>query len=135
MHKNLSPEINNNLAQSEKDGGVWLKDLEIGDFVLVQTQNSMYRINKTDDVLNSITIEGHAHFCPAAVPVRIAGSTWGGSMLKGSFVGVDMHLEFRVDAFRFPITTSRIQKVDHFQSNGKPAAERKQPQRVGEEVV
>jgi hypothetical protein len=40
-------------------------------------------------------------------PVRIEGSTWGGSMLKVRFIGRGMRLEFRHPVFR-TIITSRI---------------------------
>jgi hypothetical protein len=45
------------------------------------------------------------------VRVAIAGSTWGGSMLKLRFVGRGMHLEFSHPAYRTPIVTSPIQDV------------------------
>lgn len=106
-HPNLSKDINANLEQSEKDGGVWLKDLKIGDTVFVQTQNSMYRIVKTSD---GYTIEGHPKYCPKPTEARINGSTWGGSMIKSGFLGGGMHLEFSTDIYP-RITTSRIESV------------------------
>jgi hypothetical protein len=42
------------------------------------------------------------------VLVRIEGSNWGGSMIKSSFVGRGMHLEFRHPEYQRPIITSRI---------------------------
>ena len=52
-------------------------------------------------------IWGHPQYCPEPVPVRIKGSTWGGSMLKLRFIGRGMRLEFRHPVFR-TILTSRI---------------------------
>jgi len=40
--------------------------------------------------------------------VRIAGSNWGGSMLKAAFLGRGMHLEYRHPDYRGPIVTSPI---------------------------
>jgi len=48
----------------------------------------------------------HPNYCPDPVPVRIAGSTWGGSMLKLRFIGRGMHLEFCHPTYH-TITTSR----------------------------
>jgi hypothetical protein len=45
------------------------------------------------------------------VQVAIAGSTWGGSMLKLQYVGRGMHLEFRHPQYAQPIVTSPIQEI------------------------
>jgi hypothetical protein len=45
------------------------------------------------------------------VQVAIAGSTWGGSMLKLQYVGRGMHLEFRHPLYPTPIVTSPIQEI------------------------
>ena len=56
-------------------------------------------------------ISGHPEFCPEPVLVAIAGSTWGGSMLKLRYIGRGMHLEFCHPEYRTPIVTSRIEEV------------------------
>jgi len=43
--------------------------------------------------------------------VAIAGSTWGGTMLKQRYIGRGMHLEFCHPDYRTPIVTSRIQEI------------------------
>ena len=45
--------------------------------------------------------------------VKIEGSNWGGSMLKPSYVGRGMHLEFRHPDYERPIITSRILEIRH----------------------
>jgi hypothetical protein len=45
------------------------------------------------------------------VPVAIAGSTWGGTMLKVRFLGRGMRLEFHHPAYRTPIITSPIREI------------------------
>ena len=45
--------------------------------------------------------------CPEPVAVRIAGSTWGSSMLNLRFIGRGMHLEFCHRTY-YTITTSRV---------------------------
>jgi hypothetical protein len=107
-HSNLSDEINNNIVQSEVEGGVHLRDVPPGTILEVQTQNRAYKIlyQGWDQAL----ISGHPVFCPEPVPVTIHGSTWGGSMLKSRFIGRGMRLEFGHPDFE-PIRTSVILDV------------------------
>ena len=104
-HPNFSDEVNRNIVQSEIEGGVCLDDLSEGARLEVQTQNRGYTILIRGR--GKELIWGHPQYCPAPVPVRIAGSTWGGTMLKLRFIGRGMCLEFRHPVFR-TIITSRI---------------------------
>jgi hypothetical protein len=103
-HPNLSDEINRNIVQSEIEGGVHLDDLPEGVVLGVETQNHVYTIVTGGD---SELISGHPRYCPDPVQVRIAGSTWGGAILKIRFVGRGMCLEFNHPKYR-TITTSPI---------------------------
>ena len=104
-HPNLSDEVNRNIVQSEIEGGVCLDDLSEGARLEVETQNRWYTILIRGR--GKELIWGHPQYCPDPVPVRIAGSTWGGSMLKLRFIGRGMRLEFWHPVFR-TIITSRI---------------------------
>jgi hypothetical protein len=108
-HPNLGYEVNHNIVQSEIEGGVFLKDLQSATVLQIQTQQHYY----TALLLNggSALISGHPQYCPQPVLVVIAGSTWGGSMLKRRYVGRGMHLEFRHPEYRTPIVTSRIKEI------------------------
>lgn len=108
-HPNLSNVVNRNIAQSEIEGGVWLKDLAVGRGLEVQTRNTLYKIRKAGDA--KYTIEGHAKYCPTPTEVHIAGSTWGGSMIKVGWVGRGMHLEFYTKDEYGPITTTAIEDI------------------------
>jgi len=108
-HPNLSNEVNRNIVQSEIEGGVFLQDLPSATVLHIQTQNHCYTAVLRED--GSALISGHPQFCPQPVLVSIAGSTWGGSMLKQRFVGRGMHLEFCHPEYRTPIVTSRIQEI------------------------
>jgi hypothetical protein len=59
----------------------------------------------------SVLMSAHPEYRPGVVLVAIAGSTLGGSMLKPSFAGRGMHLEFSHPAYRAPITASRIEEI------------------------
>lgn len=88
-HLNLSPEINAALAQSERDGGVFTKDILPGSTVLVQTRNTLYTlVNHGDRWIG----QGGKHL-PELTEVHVNGSTFGGSMIKVGFIGIGMYLE------------------------------------------
>jgi hypothetical protein len=104
-HPNFSDEVNGNIAQSEIEGGVCLDELSEGAVLEVETQHHWYTIvirGRGRDL-----ISGHPKYCPDPVPVSIAGSTWGGSMLKLRFIVRGMRLEFQHPKFR-TVIMSRI---------------------------
>lgn len=108
-HPNLSDEVNSNIVQSEIEGGVLLAALPPSTVLRIQTQHHSYTavLLGGSDAL----ISGHPEYCPEPVQVAIAGSTWGGSMLKQRYIGRGMHLEFCHPQYRTPIVTSRIQEI------------------------
>jgi hypothetical protein len=108
-HPNLSDRVNRNIVQSEIEGGVYLHDLPHASTLEVETQNRSYTIVHFGK--GEALISGHPEFCPRPVRVKIEGSNWGGSMLKPSFVGRGMHLEFRHPDYERPIITSRIVEI------------------------
>jgi hypothetical protein len=108
-HPNLSDEVNHNIAQSEIEGGVFLNELPPATLLEIQTYNHCYLLVLLAD--GNALISGHPEYCPEPIQVEIAGSTWGGSMLKRHFVGRGMHLEFLHPEYRTPIVTSPIQEI------------------------
>ncbi len=109
-HRNLSDRINGNLIQSEVEGGVYLDDLEEGDVLIIETRNTHYRLVTSG--CGTALISGHPVFCPDPVLVSVEGSNWGGSLLKASFIGRGMCLEFRHPVFH-TVTTSPILHIRH----------------------
>ena len=126
-HPNLSDDINAKLIRSEIEGGIWLNMpdpsasvahkeatekgnvLAIGKMLLVQTKNTLYRIEKRGE--DDFWISGSERFCPTPIKANIHGSTFGGSMLKMEFVGRGMYLEFSIPGSQGIITTSEIQEI------------------------
>jgi hypothetical protein len=109
-HPNLSDAVNSNIVQSEVEGGVFLEQLPPTTVLRIRTQHHDYIAVILGN--RSALISGHPRYCPEPVLVAIAGSTWGGSMLKLRFVGRGMHLEFHHPAYRTPIVTSPIQEIE-----------------------
>ncbi|MGA7559224.1 MAG: hypothetical protein WCF61_00895 [Terriglobales bacterium] len=108
-HPNLSNEVNRNIIQSEIEGGVFLEGLPPDTVLQIRTQNHFYTALFLGE--GAALISGHPQYCPEPVQVTIAGSTWGGSMLKLRFIGRGMHLEFHHPAYSTPIITSAIQEI------------------------
>jgi hypothetical protein len=108
-HPNLSDEVNRNMVQSEIEGGVFLEGLPPDTVLQIRTQHHFYTAQLLGE--GSALISGHPQYCPQPVQVTIAGSTWGGSMLKVRFIGRGMRLEFHHPAYPTPIITSSIQEI------------------------
>ena len=128
-HPNLSDEINRGIVQSEIEGGVFLQDLPPDTVLEIQTQHHCYTAVLLVD--NSVLISGHPQYCPQPVVVAIAGSTWGGSMLKRRFVGRGMHLEFCHPEYQTPIITSRVKEIRECPQLGHAAARMPQVFQLG----
>ena len=108
-HPNLSDEVNRNIVQSEIEGGVFLEALAPDTVLQIRTQHHHYTAQFLGE--GAAMISGHPQYCPQPVQVTIAGSTWGGSMLKLRFIGRGMHLEFHHPDYSRPIITSPIQEI------------------------
>src|SRR6202161_4188927 len=108
-HPNLADTVNHAIIQSEIEGGVFLHDLPPSTVLEIQTMHHCYRAVLLGG--SDAMISGHPEFCPEPVLVAIAGSTWGGSMLKLRYIGRRMHLEFCHPAYRTPIITSRMREA------------------------
>jgi hypothetical protein len=121
-HPNLSDEVNGGIVASEIEGGVFLKDLPPSTVLQIQTLHHCYTAVLLGG--SEALLSGHPEFCPRPVQVAIAGSTWGGSMLKLQFVGRGMHLEFRHPEYPAPIVTSQIQEIRDY---ARPAASKAMP--------
>lgn len=108
-HPNLSDEINRNIAQSEIDGGVYLKNIPEGQKLDIETQNRHYTLVKKQ---GKVFLWGHPVYCALPMEVRLNGSTWSGSMLKVGFIGRGMRLEVVLSDGRV-MTTSIIKEIKY----------------------
>jgi hypothetical protein len=87
-----SDRVNCNIIRSEIEGGVHLRDLLRGAVLEIETQDWICTLEYCGD--NEAWVSGHPEFCPEPVRVYVAGSTWGGSMIKQFYIGRGMYLEF-----------------------------------------
>lgn len=91
MNSNLHPDILRNIEESKKNGGIQLDKLTAGTCIEAQTRNTLYKIRVLEN--GKYMIEGGFYF-EEPTEASIVGSTWGGSMLKPRWLGIDMHMEF-----------------------------------------
>ena len=107
-HRNLTDGVNHSIIQSEVEGGVYLPDLPVGSRVDFATRNHRYSLVHRGE--GRAEISGHPSYCPEPVEVAIAGCNWGGTLLKESYVGRGMRLEFQHPVHQ-RVTTSPIIEI------------------------
>jgi hypothetical protein len=97
-----SERVNANIVQSEIEGGVHLRDLLPGTVLEIETVDWICTLTYCGE--NEAWVSGHPQICPEPLRVLVAGSTWGGSMLKQYYIGRGMHLELLQPAHRTILT-------------------------------
>jgi len=91
--------------------GVWLKDCP-NHIIVVRTKNTKYTLicESGKIVGTGVGKDGtFSKYLPPNTELRVNGSTFGGSMLKVGYLGVDMHMEFVALGKR--ITTSAVESL------------------------
>lgn len=108
-----SDQVNANIVKSEIEGGVYLRNLLPGTVLEIETMDWVCTLTYCGE--NEAWVSGHPEICPEPVRVFVAGSTWGGSMLKQYFIGRGMHLELLQPARR-RILTAPILEIRELRS-------------------
>jgi hypothetical protein len=85
-------------------GGVQVDELSALERLIVRTENSTYEIVLLSPTAANVLVRGGAFF-PVFTPVRLAGSSLGGSFLKLRSIHVGFRMEFVTDS-GFIITSS-----------------------------
>ena len=110
-----SDDVNRRLVQSEIEGGVDLREVPPEAVLEVRTQNHSYTI--VNKGFGLALISGHPEYCPEPTLANIHGSTWGGSLIRESYIGRGMHLEFHCqDQDNLRITTSPIVEIQELKA-------------------
>ena len=79
-------------AVSQADG-IGLIDVDAFTTLVVQTDNSVYRITILKPHAGEVLVQG-GKFFPEHTRACLSGSTFGGSCLKMGWVGLGLHMEF-----------------------------------------
>lgn len=88
--------------------GVGLGDLDTLSTLLIRTLNSLYRVVVLEPPRPRILIQG-GRFFPEPTEARLAGASFGGSLLKLSWFGHGLRMEIYSDGQR--IVTSPVQSI------------------------
>jgi hypothetical protein len=86
--------------------GIDLRDVEPLTTVIIRTRNSQYRMIVTHGT--SVVVQG-GQFFPDAVPGRVDGSGFGGSLLKIGWIGIGLRMEILAGDRR--IVTSPVRDI------------------------
>ncbi len=97
--------------------GIGLGELDALTTLLVKTLNSIYRIIVLEPPQPRILIQG-GQFFPQPTEARLAGASFGGSMLKLSWLGCGLRMEVCSEGQR--IVTSPVQSIELQRDDGLP---------------
>ena len=89
--------------------GVGLGELEALSTLLIKTLNSLYRVIVLEPPRPRILIQG-GQFFPELTEARLAGASFGGSLLKLAWLGCGLRMEVCSDGQR--IVTSPVQSIE-----------------------
>lgn len=85
-------------VEASADAGVHIDQLDPLTELIVQTQNSIYKVLVVDPHGSKVLIRGGRWF-PVSVAATLAGSGFGGSFLKTRWIGVGFRMELNVEGF------------------------------------
>ncbi len=88
--------------------GVQIEQMDEMQKLLVRTRNSLYEIMVTDGWRGEIVVRG-GQFFPHATPARLAGATFGGSILK--LRGIYIGLQMEIHGDDGPMLTTRVKMI------------------------
>jgi hypothetical protein len=89
--------------------GIDVQSVEPLTLLVVRTENSVYQIVLLGPGESRIAVQG-GQFFGSLTEGRLAGSSFGGSLLKLAWVGVGLHLEIYARGQR--IVTSRVRAIE-----------------------
>jgi hypothetical protein len=88
--------------------GLDIRDLGPRVTLLVGTSHSRYNVTPVQAGDSLVIISG-GRFFPEPTEVRLAGSTFGGSLLRQGWIGIGMCLE--IHSATGPVLTSRVRSI------------------------
>jgi hypothetical protein len=94
---------------SEQHDGVYLRELEKGSVIVVETESRPYRMEYLGE--DDVRISGHPNYCPTPVVAHVSGSLSDTGAFEPGFVGRGMHLVFRRDDSQAAVSTSKIADI------------------------
>jgi hypothetical protein len=102
---------------SDWQNGVQINHLKDLQSLKIRTRNSMYELTVVSAEEGEVLVRGGAFF-PELAPVRLAGSTLGGSFLKVKGVYIGFRMEFSLGGMNI-VTTSPVEWIGPVQDPGE----------------
>lgn len=99
----LDPLIQNLIDEQQELGGIDIYQLKAGTKLIVKTKNSIYKFTVTKE--KGVLWAQGGKLLPHVQKVRLAGSTFGGSILKIGWIGYLMNMELWIDKKNYITTT------------------------------
>ena len=87
--------------------GLSVGELDPGELLSLTTRNRLYLLTYLGGCRGLLS--GHPEYCDRPTPVRIEGSTWGGSMIELGFLGEGRRAEFVLPDGKTLTTSTVIQ--------------------------
>lgn len=88
--------------------GISVAELAPGELLSLTTVNRLYWLTYLGE--NKGLLSGHPKYCQTPTPVRIEGSTYGGTAIEPGFLGEGMHAEFVLPNGK-TMTTSTVVEI------------------------
>jgi hypothetical protein len=104
----LEENLQHLIEEQAKEPGIDVRRLKPGVRVIVNTMNSEYVLETTEEP-GIVYAQGGKHI-PHRRKVGFNGSTFGGSMIKVGWIGRGMHMEFQTSVRRI-LTTSSVRRA------------------------
>ena len=99
-------------SDSEWNNGVQIDQMDELTTLAVQTSNSLYEITVLNGHTGEVLVRG-GEFFPVRTPVRLEGSTYGGSILKRCGIYVSLRMEI------VPQPVEPVSRVEHDPTTGE----------------
>jgi hypothetical protein len=98
------------IEETSAVAGLDMAVLEPFTTVLVRTENTLYRLVVLNPSEHAVVVQGGSFFGESTT-ARLAGSSYGGSVLKLGWIGLDLRMEFCAAGRRIvtsPVKTIRV---------------------------
>ncbi len=106
-----SPRLVDMINQSAADGGRFLTDLKHYEVLEVYTKDAIYQMVVVDKENSLVAVTSDGEHITEPEIWCLVGSTWGSSVIKRDFVGVNMRLEMQMADSRRTLISMSVDTI------------------------
>ncbi len=107
--------------KSDEDGGVFLKDVGIGQVIEVHTKDAIYQMVVVDKESDFVAVTSDGEHIAQPEVWCLIGSTWGTAVIKRGFVGVNMRLEMQMADSRRTLISMNVDTIKIWENRRQAA--------------